>query len=356
MTMQTVNPSVALRPTAQSAWSVPSVVTPAEAGRIVVSFLDAAATSLGRATHYNSRDEQQKAEMLAHDALLWLDRDLYAVLLALSGLTDRARQVGVRNLLSTPRDGRTGLLDEVMERRLLARLVESLPTPRALKLFESLRVGSVEDGIRKANNARTRKLILRTILGSPRLELWAVKYRSKLSRALTHAWGARTTGILRSILGKEDVLRTPRERAILRREIDRFGGPDREKVDLCVAFVLGHPGRELPLLAAYELAKADLAAGEKLPPEVLEGIRSVYHKGVPKEEVTRITAGSLTRAQRMTTQKRAEAAGADVRMDPMSTIATQRGNLTKSLPADPATSSLQPPRRRGGAILSPRRP
>jgi recombination protein RecA len=40
----------------------------------------------------------------------------------------------------------------------------------------------------------------------------------------------------------------------------------------------------------------------------------------------------------------------------VSTIATQRGNLTKSLPADPATSSLQPPRRRGGAILSPRRP
>jgi transposase len=34
----------------------------------------------------------------------------------------------------------------------------------------------------------------------------------------------------------------------------------------------------------------------------------------------------------------------------LSTIATQRGNLTKSLPADPATSSLQPPRRRSEAL------
>jgi hypothetical protein len=91
---------------------------------------------------------------------------------------------------------------------------------------------------------------------------------------------------------------------------------DTARLHLSVAFVLGHPGKELPLLAAYELAKADLAAGEKLPPEVLEGIRSVFHKGVPKEEVTRLTAGSLTRAQRITVQKRAEAAGADVRMDP----------------------------------------
>src|SRR6185369_2781064 len=84
-------------------WSIPGLVTPAEAGRIVVSFLDTATTSLGRATHYNSREEQQRAELLQHDALLWLDRDLYAVLLALPGVTDRARQVGIKNLLGSAR-------------------------------------------------------------------------------------------------------------------------------------------------------------------------------------------------------------------------------------------------------------
>jgi hypothetical protein len=49
---------------------------------------------------------------------------------------------------------------------------------------------------------------------------------------------------------------------------------------------------------------------------VLEGIRSVFHKSTPKEEVLRITAGSLTKAQRMTVQKRAAAAQVEVKMDP----------------------------------------
>ncbi len=88
MTMQAVvTTGATARTTGLSRWSVPGLVSPAEAGKIVVSFLDAATTSLGRATHYNSREEQQRAELLAHDALLWLDRDLYAVLLALPGVT-----------------------------------------------------------------------------------------------------------------------------------------------------------------------------------------------------------------------------------------------------------------------------
>ncbi|MFT3767377.1 MAG: hypothetical protein QM820_17980 [Minicystis sp.] len=317
MTMQTVMSNIAPRATAPSGWSLPGLVSPAEAGKIVLSFLDAAATSLGRATHYNNREEQQKAELLAHDALLWLDRDLYAVLLALQGVTDRARQVGIKNLLATPRDDKGALLDDAAERRLIARLADSLPPQRVLKLFDGLRVGSPEDGIRKANNARTRKLILRTILGSNKLELWSVKYRSKLSRALTHAWGVRMTSIVRAILGKEDAVRTAKERAILRKAIDRNASLNRDHVYACVAFVLGHRGSAgVPLLAAYEAAKADIMAGAKLPPEVLEGIRSVFHKGTPKEKVLEITAGSLTKTQRLEVQKRAAEARVDVKMDP----------------------------------------
>lgn len=316
MTMTTVMMNIAPRATAPSGWSVPGLVSAAEAGKIVVSFLDAAATSLGRATHYNSREEQQKAELLAHDALLWLDRDLYAVLLALRGVTDRARQVGVKNLLATPR-GRDGLLDEAAERRLIARLVDGLPPQRVLKLFEGLRVGAPEDGIRKANNARTRKLILRTILGSSRLPLWSVKYRSKMGRALTHAWGVRTTSIVRAILGRDEAARSAKERAILAREVHRFAGEDAATVEACVAFVLGHRGSDkVPLLAEYEAAKVDITAGANLPVEVLEGIRSVFHKGVPKEDVLRIGAASLTRGQRLSVQKRAAEAKVDVRMDP----------------------------------------
>lgn len=318
MTMQAVvSTSVTARATGLSTWSLPSLVSPAEAGRIVVSFLDAASTSLGRATHYNSREEQQRAELAAHDALLRLDRDLYAVLLALPGVTDRARQVGVKNLLGSARGEGAKLLDAAAERGLLARLVRELPATRLLKLFDALRVGSPEEGIRKANNARTRKLVLRTLLGSPRLELWAVKYRTKLAAALTHAWGVRTTSVVRAILGKEEAARTPKERAILAGAIDRFAAADRARVYECVGFVLGLRGRlTLPLLTAFVAAKGDLSAGAALPLEVLEGIRSVFHPGTPKEEVLRLAAPSLTTAQRMSVQKRAEEAKVDVRMDP----------------------------------------
>jgi hypothetical protein len=298
-------------------WSLPEGVTTAKAGAIAASFLDVAATSFGRSTHHNTREEQQRAELGVHEALLSLDRDLYALFLRVPGVTDRARQVGIKNLLGSARGQRRGLIDDVMERRILAELVAELPAARVFKLFEALRVGSAGEGIRKANNARTRKLILRTILASDRLALWAVKYRAKMRAALTHAWGQRTAGALRSILAREDALWTAKERSIVREHIDRFGPPDVAKVHACVGFVLGNENRtSVPLIEAFTAAKRDLSAGARLPPEVLEGIRSVFHKDTAKEEVLRITAGSMTKAQRMLVQKRAAAADVDVKMDP----------------------------------------
>jgi hypothetical protein len=162
VTIQTIATiDLPIRASAELSWSPPSHVSPREAGKIVASFVDTAATALGRATHYNSREEQQKAELSAHDALLRLDRGLYTLLLTLPGVMDRARQVGIRNLLSVSQDGLSRLVDPALERRLLRALLDELPPQRIFKLFEALRVGSVEEGIVKANNARTRKLILR---------------------------------------------------------------------------------------------------------------------------------------------------------------------------------------------------
>jgi hypothetical protein len=316
MTMEPVVSSLA-SPARATAWSPPSLVSAAEAGRIVASFLDAATTSFGRATHDNTREEQQRAELLAHDALLFLDRDLYALLLAMPGVTDRARQVGLKNLLGTPRVDGPRRLAVDLERRVLAHLAGELPPQRLIKLFEALRFGAPEEGIRKANNARTRKLVLRTLFASERLELWAVKYRNKLAAALTHVWGARKASVLRAILRKADGERTVKERGILASEIDRFAPLGRERVHECVGFVLGNRDRlTLPLLVAFEAAKKDLAAGAKLPIEVLEGIRSVYFPGTPKEEVLRLAAPNLTREQRLSVQKRAAEANVDVLMDP----------------------------------------
>ena len=119
MTMQTVaTQTLSIRATTDLAWSPPANVRPGDAGRIVASFVDAAATALGRATHYNSREEQQKAELAAHAGLLDLDRALYALLLTLPGVLDRARQVGIKNLLATPLDS-ASRVDPLVERRTL---------------------------------------------------------------------------------------------------------------------------------------------------------------------------------------------------------------------------------------------
>lgn len=317
MTMQTVGThALAIRATSDLAWSPPANVRPGDAGRIVASFVDAAATALGRATHYNSRDEQQKAELAAHAGLLDLDRALYALLLTLPGVLDRARQVGIKNLLATPQ-GSASRVDPLVERRTLGALLDELPPQRLFKLFEALQVGSPEEGLRKANNARTRKLVLRTILGSERIELWAIKYRSKMRAALTHAWGVRMSSILRAILAKDDAAWTSKERSILHQEIDRHVSFDLARAYACVGFVLGNRNRMgYPLLASFEAAKSDISAGQRLPLEVLEGIRSAYHKATPKDEVLRLTAHTLTRGQRIRVQRQAEEAKVDVRMDP----------------------------------------
>jgi hypothetical protein len=212
-----------------------------------------------------------------------MDRDLYTAFLTLPGVTDRARQMGLRNLLSTPRNGVPGFLSPQIEREVLYRVINELPAQRALKIIEAFRVSSKDDGIAKANNARTRKLILRTLLGSSRIELWAVKYRTKMERALTHAWGRRKASIIRSILAKPGNERTMRERSILTGSINKYAdagrlGPEPRnagKVYECVAFILGVRERlSLPLLKAFEAAKADITKGKKLPIEVLYGLRS----------------------------------------------------------------------------------
>lgn len=286
----------------------------ARAAATVRSFLDTTATADGRSSAYRARADQDVAERATHGALLDLDRGLYALLLSLPGTTDRARQLGVKNLLGVARSD--ACLDADTERTVVRRLADALPPQRMFKLFDALRVGDDEQGIHRANNARTRTLVLGAVFGSPRLELWSVKYRSKMLRALTHVWGRRTASIVRSILGKDAARWTAKERAIVRRAIDRFVKGSIERAHACVRFVLGAPGPRLPLHRAVREARTDLSAGAALPPEVLEGIRSVFHRNAPKQEVLRLTADTLTTTQSLAVQKRAKAAGAMVKVTP----------------------------------------
>lgn len=301
-------------------WRRPTHIQPKEAGTIVCKFLDTATTSFGRATHYNTRVEQQEAELQAHEKLFTLSRNLYSVLLALPGVLDRSVQIGLKKLLSTERNGvPEEFLTPEMERAVLYHLVQALPAQRMLKLLDALRFGNEELGIKKANNARTRKLILKTLLSTPRLELWAIKYRSKVKRALVHAWGKRRASIIRAILNKTTL--SYKEQGILEVSILKFSGADNFKLACdCVRFVFGNQDMRrtsLPLLRAFGAAKKDLSAGKSLPKEVLEGLRSTYHPDIPKVEVIRITKDTMTKTQKMQVQRQAKEAKIDVAMNPL---------------------------------------
>jgi hypothetical protein len=113
-------------------WAPLPTASASELATVVLRFLDAASTSLGRATAYNERATQQAAELAAHEALLRLDRGLYALLLALSGTTDHARQIGVKNLLGARADESPRSFGEDVERRVLDRLDRGTAGPATL--------------------------------------------------------------------------------------------------------------------------------------------------------------------------------------------------------------------------------
>ncbi|MFI6986627.1 hypothetical protein ACIBSV_49920 [Embleya sp. NPDC050154] len=277
----------------------------AEAAATVVRFLDVAVAATGRASFYNTRDEQLALEQDAHRAMIALDRRLYAGLVCSPGATDRSRQLGVLHLLDTParEDDGTAVYDAVA----------ALTVPRRLKLFGLL-------AERRVNNARVRRLILRSVLGSGSLELWSVRYRGKLAGALRHAWGLRLSGILRSILTKQlaGAELDPKELRILARELDRWA-PDPADAAVtreCVAFVLGADGPyTLPLPVAYRAARTDLDAGAALPLETLEGLRGRFHPDDKPARVLALTADRLTVGQRLAGQRQAERAGVEVEVD-----------------------------------------
>lgn len=304
---------------APSAWAPPVGADPLRVGEIVREFLDTAVTGFGKATHYNTELEVQAAERQAHELLLCADRDLYTAFLALPGVTDRSKQLGVRNLLTVARDADSRFVGPELERALVYHVVGELTPPRMLKLFDSFRAGNAEAGLAKANNARTRKLILRSILRSPKLDLWAVKYRDKVGRALTHALGARKAGILRSILSKAPGERNAKEIKILREELGRWGARmPAGKLYECVGFALGaNPGAwNCELFSKFEAAKTDLSKGAGLPLEVLEGIRGQFHKDVPSAKLLELNKNTLTAGQRIAVQRKAKEAGVEVAFDP----------------------------------------
>lgn len=273
-----------------------------EVGRLVCHFLDVTATATARGSFYNSRKELQQATDAVHKAVFEVDRGMYGLLLALPGALDYSKQKGVKTLLGSPRGNGTSLLTLSQETRLIWWLTRSLPPQRRLKLFGEMKEMRV-------NNARTRRLILATILEQPDLEWAAVKYRRKIAAALSHVWGVRKASIIKSILAK--LVPTQREASILQES----GVP--AEAAQCLSFILGNEGPwTLQKLWAYEVAKIRFQAGKELPPEVMEGIRSTYHKHRSSADVMELTERQATTGQRIAVQRAAKKKGVEIAFDP----------------------------------------
>lgn len=279
-----------------------------EVGRLILNFLDTVETASPRASFYNTEDETVEAVNALHREVFNLDRGIYTIMLGLPGAMDWGRQLGVTNLLNTRVDGSPAFLTPEQETRAIQWLTNRLPITRRLKLFVGLKE-------KRVNNARTRKLILRSVLNDEDLEWHAVKYRSKLRDSLIHAWGERMTGILRSILEKDT--RTDKEKGIYRDHVDRYldvSAP--ENIKDCLRFILGSDQVTTPLFQSYYAADEDFSVLQDLPPEVAEGKRATFH---PEKDVSLVleqTKDKMTETQAMRSERSAERRGIEVEWDP----------------------------------------
>ena len=276
----------------------------------LLSFFDISSTATARATYYNTRAEQETATKQIHQKLFSIDRGLYSIMMLLPGLTDYNKQLALIQLLSNPYT--QGLLTPSQEGRLLSRILDELSVPRRLNVFLELKA-------KRINNARTRKLILKNILGTDKLPFWSVKYRNKLAQSLEHAWGKRKASIIAAIAAKSESEWTDKEMNIL---IDTFKSYTRnvnknKELLEAVSFLFGNEQNlTQPYLVAYVEAKADLTKGGILPYEVLEGIRSTYHADRTTKEVLELTKAQLTKGQKLAFQDKAEKADVDVKFKP----------------------------------------
>lgn len=304
-----------------------------QAGVSLMNLMSVSGVITDRSTHYNSKEEEQEAMRVIHESMFSLDRGLYLLVHALDGATDFSRQKAITALLSNSRAKyRASVLDDQQEMLGIKFLSGKLPANRLMNLFVTLKN-------QRVNNPRTKKrLILESLFDDPdQFCFWCVKYRSKVKKAITHAWDERTSGIVNNIIKKlnfdiedSDLLNsiTYREASVLSDCIVPYMGPAQcstafigmNKIIQGVAFVFGQTEREdysVKIFQDFQSAKEDLSKGENLPIEVLEGIRSTYHPEVKQEEILKTAEKSMTSKKRMLTQKKSEKLGVDVKFDPM---------------------------------------
>jgi len=283
----------------------------------VISFLDMSSTATGRQTFYNSKEDQLAAVAGIHEGVFMANRGLYAAMLTLPGLTDFNVQHGIMRLLQDLNGVETSLLSPESEWAAIDYVSHNLPPQRLFKMFKTLRAN-------KVNNKRVVKLILRSILAHKNLEFWSVKYRNLLKQSLQHAWGVSASTKLRATLQKNR--KNIEDKRWINKRILKYthGSTVSERtIQECVLFILGSEhcwtsaGWNSPLINGFFDARQSLQMGKDLPPEVLEGIRSIYHPHISHAEVLELTKNrGMTEGQKAAKQRSAQKQGVKMEFNP----------------------------------------
>lgn len=138
----------------------------------LVDYLNMVCSGTGQSTFYNTREEQEHALLNTHMTMFMDNRRLYLLSAALP-ITDKSRQIILKNILSNGKDCK----DSVLESNVINMAVEDLQFNRVLNMFMDLRE-------QKVNNSRTRKL--GKLIWEMVDEFRAIKYRDKVRVVLRH--------------------------------------------------------------------------------------------------------------------------------------------------------------------------
>ncbi len=143
----------------------------------MVMFINACFACSGQKEFYSDGRGQSVSIEFLHLYILGNYRRLYARCLA-AGINHFNKAQVIVNLLATGAETTAAQRGE--EGELIFAALTSLPTQRAYRVMESLRE-------RRINNRRSRAVVRRYLAGRRDLAFEALKYRSKLRSAVTHA-------------------------------------------------------------------------------------------------------------------------------------------------------------------------
>jgi len=286
-----------------------------------LSLLNLVAVDTSRDTHYQTKEDMELARKGLHRNVFAIDRGIYASIFCLPGAIEFARQTAFKALLSNPWKGNTkSTLPIATENDIINKLLKELQPNKVLNTF-------IEMVDNKVNNSRTRRIMLTYVLGSRSLELWAVKYKPKVLKVLTHCWGMRYKNIVKAILEKNSqplsalaiAAFDQKEMQYLTEDILKYRNFNMTENDMlqCISFILGiKMNYTVKMLKAYGDAKTDLKAGAILPPDILDGIRSTYHPKATQADMLNLTKKTMTTKQKKLVQNKAQKEGVAVTFNP----------------------------------------